>query len=244
MGSVLVYLFTLTPNNPVHGIYEGNTEVITGRLFFWGWYMGSYGWYSRAMYSYTTSGSIRANPPYMFFSETLETLHARDRLLLMNQMKDYSSDTYLGAYWRQNSVRCWIRIPRASGWVGRQILVKFDVEAYRPNEVQLFQGWDYKETYSVNNRRQFGTLLVVELEPGESEYSATLILDQFVIYKNSISIQQKLTIFNNSDILTSSFGFTLRARNGQTRPKKISIAVEARARRKALNAFSFFLLYQ
>jgi hypothetical protein len=87
--------------------------------------------------------------PYV--DEPLETLYEKNRLLLVAR-KDFTNDAALGEYYKQNIVLASVTVFDFYEFQGRKLMVTFDIETLRENEIQLFVGEELEETIYVNRR--------------------------------------------------------------------------------------------
>jgi len=188
--NIMTNLLECTAFNEVDTNYDHKIKAL---WYFKNWYIGTFDWFSARTESFFSRepNEVTQVPMYRCLTETLETLIAKDRILLINQMKDYSSDNNLNpaedhiyGWMNQNIVLSQISVKNYSDLLGHgyQLLVTFDLETLRQNEVQIFVS-DHIEaranfitTVPVCNRQLCSVQLDLdELVPNYSDGSGDLV---------------------------------------------------------------------
>ncbi|MFX1310222.1 MAG: hypothetical protein ACFE8C_11030 [Promethearchaeota archaeon] len=157
-------LFELNPSKLREISTLGNLEF-SGSLVIYGWNTGVYGWFgypsiitdppSLADHPSLADRPRSAGSQYSYIQEDISSLLSRNRILLVSG-RDFSGDTNLGLYHKQNSIRFNFSCKNlvAEGLDGLQFLFSFDFATYRPNEIQIFLEYEHIETVTITNRRK------------------------------------------------------------------------------------------
>ncbi len=154
--------FVLTPKNPyLYIMTESDCAIATLNVY--NWFLGVFEKgepVKETAYPISGSGRPLVRWAIPTQEETLAIAYAKDRLLLVTG-KDYT-DTDPINYTRDPNVHVPVVLMHNS-YVGKQVLVTFDIEALRPNKVQLYLNEQLvgNSALNINGRCRRGVLLDV-----------------------------------------------------------------------------------